>query len=729
MAQASFATHGDPAPSRVRAELDRILASEFFVRSERLSAFLRFIVDATLNGDGASLKEHVIAVELYGKGADFNASADPIVRVDARRLRDKLREFYASAPPGQVIISVPKGSYTPVFSHATAIVETIVTGTSTEATAALGGAPPRTRWRRWGVIAVGGALAAALLALVTSMTRSRIPPPKLLTVTSFPGAEDDPAFSPDGNFIAFSWAGPEGATFDALWVTAVEGGGLRRLTTSDAHDKWPRWSPDGRQIAFTRREAGRPTLLLISPLGGPERAVIEGFMGDWTPDGRALVVGTGNPRGFRLEHLTLDSGARRQLASAPVGFVDIHPRVSPDGTTVAFLRSGAGRSAIFVVPVGGGQPRAVVDWVSGIIAGLTWTPDGREIIYGRPESSGRHFVRTTLDGARTAPVSGVPFGATGPTLAPARSGSASRFGFVAGHVDTGLRLIDLTASAASRTVEDRVFADATRTDKPGRFSPDGRHVAFVSDRSGSQQVWVASLDGSGLRSLTRFELATLNVGSFAPDGQTVVFDATLGGNADVYSIRVDGSGLKRLTDSQAIEIDPEWSRDGRWIYYTSNASGTHTIWKLPTAGGLPVQIATEQAFEPRESSDGRIFFINAQRSFGRHGLPVVVKEVSRDGGQATVVLSDAVPGAWDVADTGIYYLPNLRGRPVDSGTPETIMRYDFVDRRVHPAGTLRFPVADAWVDRFFIVSPDGRHAMASHVDRFERDIMVLDNFR
>ena len=76
----------------MRAELDRILASEVFARSERLSAFLKFIVERTLAGEGRSLKEHVIAIELYGKGVDFNTAADPIVRVDARRLRDRLRE-------------------------------------------------------------------------------------------------------------------------------------------------------------------------------------------------------------------------------------------------------------------------------------------------------------------------------------------------------------------------------------------------------------------------------------------------------------------------------------------------------------------------------------------------------------------------------------------------------------------------------------------------------------
>src|SRR5215471_7053691 len=104
-----------PSTSLVRAELDRILASELFTRSDRLSAFLKFIVDQTLAGHGDSLKEQVIAVELYGKGADFDTAADPIVRVDARRLRDKLREYYATAPQRGIVISVPKGSYTPLF--------------------------------------------------------------------------------------------------------------------------------------------------------------------------------------------------------------------------------------------------------------------------------------------------------------------------------------------------------------------------------------------------------------------------------------------------------------------------------------------------------------------------------------------------------------------------------------------------------------------------------------
>ena len=99
----------------IRSELENVLASELFSRSERLSALLRFVVEETLEGRGDILKEAVIAHQLYGKDADFDGAGNPIVRVDARRLRDKLREYYADATADPVVISLPKGSYVPAF--------------------------------------------------------------------------------------------------------------------------------------------------------------------------------------------------------------------------------------------------------------------------------------------------------------------------------------------------------------------------------------------------------------------------------------------------------------------------------------------------------------------------------------------------------------------------------------------------------------------------------------
>ncbi len=100
--------------SVVRAQLEKILASEVFSRSQQLRRFLSFIVEQRLAGQGHSLKEAVLAHELYGKGTDFDGGADPVVRVDARRLRDKLREDDEGRSE-PVVITLPKGSYVPVF--------------------------------------------------------------------------------------------------------------------------------------------------------------------------------------------------------------------------------------------------------------------------------------------------------------------------------------------------------------------------------------------------------------------------------------------------------------------------------------------------------------------------------------------------------------------------------------------------------------------------------------
>ena len=105
--------------SVVRAQLERILASEVFSRSQQLRRLLSFIVEQRLAGQGHSLKESVLAHEVYGKGTDFDGGADPVVRVDARRLRDKLREYY-DGRSDPVVITLPKGSYVPVFEANTA---------------------------------------------------------------------------------------------------------------------------------------------------------------------------------------------------------------------------------------------------------------------------------------------------------------------------------------------------------------------------------------------------------------------------------------------------------------------------------------------------------------------------------------------------------------------------------------------------------------------------------
>jgi TolB-like protein len=114
-----------PSPQEIRAQVDRILASRLFARSERLCRFLRFCVELTLEERGEQLKEQLVGAEVFDRKGDYDPRTDPIVRVEARRLRSKLKAYYTS--PGKsdgVLIELPKGAYVPSFrtrhpSHST----------------------------------------------------------------------------------------------------------------------------------------------------------------------------------------------------------------------------------------------------------------------------------------------------------------------------------------------------------------------------------------------------------------------------------------------------------------------------------------------------------------------------------------------------------------------------------------------------------------------------------
>src|SRR5580704_17959050 len=100
----------------VRNELERVLASPGFARNERLSRFLRVIVERHLQGRDGELKESVIGIEVFGRQPGFDARQDSTVRTEAGRLRARLAEYYARDGVGdRVIIELPKGGYIPVF--------------------------------------------------------------------------------------------------------------------------------------------------------------------------------------------------------------------------------------------------------------------------------------------------------------------------------------------------------------------------------------------------------------------------------------------------------------------------------------------------------------------------------------------------------------------------------------------------------------------------------------
>jgi Tol biopolymer transport system component len=716
-------TRSDLPDAAIRAQLERILASAVFSRSPQLRRFLSFIVEQSLAGQGHTLKESVLAHELYGKGTDFDGGTDPVVRVDARRLRDRLREFYEGRSD-PVVISLPKGGYVPAFEA-----KSLTPARTVPAVVPVAPQPAtRAANLRRAKIAVGAlAVIAAVIAFAPAWRAFLEPvgaPARLFPLASYQGLEGPPALSPDGNLVAFAWADAEAGPTD-IYVKAVESEALRRLTQTPDSETSPAWSPDGHSIAFVRDGQG---VFTVSQLGGAERQVsATGTHVAWAGDSTSVLIRDRerNTSPFGIYQVFLDTLERRRLTQAPVGDGDWRFEVSPDGSTLAFIRyEKRGIADLYVVAMGGGEPRRLSNW-SATIYGLSWTPDGREIVYDVAEPPASRLWRIDANSAapaRGSPIAHVPAAARNPSISRPTRGHPARLAFQTVTRDVDLHLMDLDARPMNDTIESRPFSNSTRIEGSARFSPDGNQIAVASFRSGAPEIWVAGRDGGELRQVTTLGAPGVLVGGWSPDGSQIAFEAAIGGNTDVYVVGSDGGHLRRLTTEPSIDGVPTWSGDGRFIYFASTRAGVIAdIWRVSADGGQAIRLTRNGGFEPRESSDGRyLFYLDRPPSSLASGGTTRLMRLPLGGGQEELMLERVRPFLWSVTDTGIVFV--TRESDFDA-----IVVYRFGDRRVSRAGRLGFRIPGNFTH--MTVSRDGRWALATNMVRDDSDLMRLDNFR
>ena len=736
---------GGVPESQIRAQLAQILASETFVKSERLTGFLRFVVERTLEGNAASLKEQVLVSELYGRGADFDTRADPVVRVDARRLRDKLREYYAEHPQDPVLIAVPKGAYVPVFEPNPSASPTVQAPAGDVEAGIL---PTRARTVSNPKILVLARLSVRRMVLILSVVaviaaaawvvslRRQEQPSALKPLTALPGNEGEASLSPDGNFVAFACTAPDPSAQSDICIKAVGTEVVERVAETPAPEYWPRWSPDSREILFGRGPIGSAPayqefgqeqgIFIVSRMGGPERQISDtGAIAAWAPDGKSVLIrdrlAKDDPYG--IFQMDLATSTRLRLTKPPIATGDGLFDVSPDGRRLAFIRAGRpGLSDLYISPIEGEgrPPRRVTDW-NRALDGVAWMPDGKELIYSLDGRLWRISADLPSPG-RGSPIQDVPMQASGVTISRPAAGQPVRLAFQTFRQQISFRRIDLHSAVKDGSISGIFqFAPTTRSNvSPGRFSPDGSKVAFASNRgSESLELWVAASDGSNPQQLTSFGAASgMLVGGWSPDGKRVLFDTAIDGNHDVYVISVDGGQPVKLTTSPSIDLLADWSPDGRWIYYTSGNSGVvSNIWRIPAGGGSPEPVTTKGGFNPQFSGES-LYYVDRlpQAGLGRlMKMPVA-------GGDPQQVLEEVHAFRWCVSDEGIYLL-----RP--EGHEHSLHQYRFSDKRTVRVGRLPLRIAGNAIPGRLVVSRDGRWAVVNVAAPREGDLMLLDNFR
>ena len=420
-----------------------------------------------------------------------------------------------------------------------------------------------------GVLAFTAVTVSAVIAW-RARHESAEAPAQLLPLASYPGVEGPPTLSPDGNLVAFAWSGPNGPGPTDIYVKAIGSEALRPLTQTTNGENNPAWSADGHSIAFVRDGQG---VFTMSQLGGAEQRVsASGTQVAWAGDSKSVLIRDreGNVGPFGIYQVFLATLERRRLTQAPLGDGDWRFEVSPDGTTLAFIRYGrSGIADLYVVPMQGGEPRRLSDW-NAALTGLSWTPDGREIVYSVEEAAASRLWRIHANSARPGrglPIGDIPIAAANPSISRPRPGQQARLAFQTITRDVNIHVMDLEAHLVNEIIESKPFANSTRIESSARFSPDSSRIAFVSHRSGGPQIWVGGRDGSGLRQITSLEATQLVVSGWSPDGANIVFDAAIAGNSDVYVIGSDGARLRRLTSEPSTDGIPSWSADRRSMYF------------------------------------------------------------------------------------------------------------------------------------------------------------------
>jgi Tol biopolymer transport system component/DNA-binding winged helix-turn-helix (wHTH) protein len=568
-------------------------------------------------------------------------------------------------------------------------------------------------------VAAVALLACATWYFVSGHVESSLRPSRVVPLTSFPDRAEGPAFSPDGNYVAFARYS-DAREVSGIYIKQVDTNHLLQLTKNEKdYFCCPVWSPDGRYIAFSRYpDNGHTTeMITVSAIGGAERKLLSRVSAhgplDWSPDGKLIAFTAKDPvrEIYSIFLLSVDNLETHKLTEPPVNHQDWGPAFSPDGKQVAFIRTNSDLGDIFIVPANGGEPRRLTFDHASIPSPPTWTRDGQSVVFSSTRSSIPTLWRIPVSGGAPVQVSGVGVVTAHPSVSPRghrlayeqMMGSSSIWSVDLGKIEKKASSIQVTASKGYNRAPE--------------LSPDGRKIAFDSDRSGTMEIWTCGRDGSNLMQVTHLGGAQFpGPPRWSPDGQSIAFDSALGEHNAIFVMKAEGGLPHPLSHKGSDSLNPSWSHDGKWIYFTSIQSGDWQIWKMPSEGGDPVQVTRHGGHAAFESADGKLIYYTKISDSGIWRMQV-------DGGQESS-LSPQIHlqqwSNWALTNNGVFVLSE------ESAQHPVIRFFDFSSTRIKDVVTLEGRVPwRSWIS----ASADGKFVLYPQNDQDESNIMLLENFR
>ncbi|HWQ03296.1 MAG TPA: protein kinase [Candidatus Nitrosotenuis sp.] len=488
---------------------------------------------------------------------------------------------------------------------------------------------------------------------------------KVTQFTSLPGLEDSPTWSPDGRSLAYV---SDAAGQLDIYVQQISGGRAIRLTDSDADDAQPAWSPDGSQIAFVSARArtdkrfasilnlgplqlffaGRNGDVWVMPaLGGTSRRIAEdAYYPSWSPDGKQLVYSAMRDGKWGLWIGSVDGSTAPRLIIDRGQEVVTQPAWSPDGKWIAYCNASFARTRVFVVPSGGDAEGKAKAWTPEESNALmpSWSADGEWLYFTSDRGGAMNLWRARFGVTGLSDYEQVTSSVEA-NLQARPDPTGQRVAYSNVRVSLDLWEYDLASKKATQLTSETTQEDF------GRLSPDGKWLAFFSNRGGSPGIWLRNLQDGSMTQVVAGELQGGGASVWSRDGKTLFFPAgnpphlwrfdPATGNATkiiaaegfgtFYCISPDERyGVISAAEQGIIKVDlisgaratlvkppagtqsvnPGCSPDGKWVAYYVQHGNLRSIWVVPLAGGAAQQItsgASEDA-HPSFSPDSKLIY-------------------------------------------------------------------------------------------------------------------------
>jgi Tol biopolymer transport system component len=411
-------------------------------------------------------------------------------------------------------------------------------------------------------------------------------PGEMKQISHDPGLELDPDISPDGKMVAYV-SGPVGQMH--LVVRQVAGGRPIAVTQNfSGGQRWPRWAPDGNQLAF----CSESSIYIVPAFGGVPRRIIENSSGNsayspaWSPDGKKMAF----VQEDAIHIFDLETGKSEKI----IDVKEAHCLSwSPDGSKIAYV-SGNINFVFSIIDI----PESRMSFIGNIapssiyilsladrsainVTGLesmnispAWSPDGKQLLFISDRGGARDIFTMPLasSGKPGAQPARLTTGLDAHTISISQDGKKLVYSVFS--LFSNIFSIDIPETGTLSVSDAKQITKGNQIIEQGMISPDGQWLVYDSDISGNQDIYKTPLAGGEAIQLTTHPSDDFSA-VWSPDGEKIAFHSFREGNRDLFVMSKDGESLEQVTDDPSHEMAASYLANGKQIVFSGDKTGRY----------------------------------------------------------------------------------------------------------------------------------------------------------